>query len=98
MINLRASYRRCCRFRFFIVWVTGVIEIVLGVMILCPHFRARVGVIFGALFARRAAREYLHGDGRDTVRGHRNQPRRALDKGRPAIPAYCVDMVGDAAC
>ena len=34
-------------FPFLIVWVTGLIEIALGVMILCPHFRARVGVIFG---------------------------------------------------
>lgn len=28
-----------------IVWVTGVMEIAMGVMLLCPHFRANVGVI-----------------------------------------------------
>jgi len=30
-----------------IVWVTGVMEIGMGVMLLCPHFRARVGVVLG---------------------------------------------------
>lgn len=28
-----------------IVWVTGVMEIIMAVMLLCPHFRANVGVI-----------------------------------------------------
>lgn len=30
-----------------IVWVTGLMEIAMGVMLLCPHFRARVGVLLG---------------------------------------------------
>ncbi len=30
-----------------IVWVTGLMEIGLGVMLLCPHFRPRVGVLLG---------------------------------------------------
>jgi uncharacterized membrane protein len=30
-----------------IVWVTGVMEIGMGVMLLCPHFRPRVGVLLG---------------------------------------------------
>lgn len=30
-----------------IVWVTGLMEIGMGVMLLCPHFRARVGVLLG---------------------------------------------------
>lgn len=30
-----------------IVWVTGLMEIGMGVMLLCPHFRARVGVMLG---------------------------------------------------
>lgn len=28
-----------------IVWVTGIMEIAMGVMLLCPHFRPRVGVL-----------------------------------------------------
>jgi uncharacterized membrane protein len=28
-----------------IVWVTGLLEIGMGVMLLCPHFRANVGVM-----------------------------------------------------
>ncbi|WP_418152524.1 hypothetical protein AB8615_00955 [Litorimonas sp. RW-G-Af-16] len=28
-----------------IVWVTGVMELIMAVMILCPHYRANVGVI-----------------------------------------------------
>ena len=31
----------------FIVWVTGLMEIGMGVMLLCPHFRPRVGVLLG---------------------------------------------------
>lgn len=34
-------------FPYVIVWVTGVMEIGMGVMLLCPHFRARVGVLLG---------------------------------------------------
>ena len=34
-------------FPYFIVWVTGLMEIAMGVMLLCPHYRARVGVILG---------------------------------------------------
>lgn len=30
-----------------IVWVTGLMEIGMGVMLLCPHFRPRVGVLLG---------------------------------------------------
>jgi uncharacterized membrane protein len=30
-----------------IVWVTGLMEIAMGVMLLCPHFRPRVGIILG---------------------------------------------------
>lgn len=30
-----------------IVWVTGIMEIAMGVMLLCPHFRPRVGVLLG---------------------------------------------------
>ena len=30
-----------------IVWATGVMEIGMGVMLLCPHFRPRVGVLLG---------------------------------------------------
>lgn len=30
-----------------IVWVTGVMEIGMGVMLLCPHFRPQVGVLLG---------------------------------------------------
>ena len=30
-----------------IVWVTGLMEIAMGVMLLCPHFRPRVGVLLG---------------------------------------------------
>ncbi|GGX65932.1 hypothetical protein GCM10011309_15270 [Litorimonas cladophorae] len=30
-----------------IVWVTGLMEIAMGVMLLCPHFRANVGVVLG---------------------------------------------------
>lgn len=30
-----------------IVWVTGSMEIGMGVMLLCPHFRPRVGVLLG---------------------------------------------------
>lgn len=32
-------------FPYLIVWVTGLIEIGLAVMLLCPHFRARVGIL-----------------------------------------------------
>ena len=28
-----------------IVWVTGLMEIAMGVMLLCPHYRPRVGVV-----------------------------------------------------
>ena len=34
-------------FPYFIVWVTGVMEIAMGILLLCPHYRARVGVILG---------------------------------------------------
>ena len=34
-------------FPYFIVWVTGLMEIAMGVMLLCPHYRPRVGVILG---------------------------------------------------
>ena len=34
-------------FPYVIVWVTGLMEIAMGVMLLCPHFRPRVGVILG---------------------------------------------------
>ena len=34
-------------FPYVIVWVTGVMEIAMGVMLLCPHYRARVGVFLG---------------------------------------------------
>ena len=34
-------------FPYFIVWVTGGMEIAMGVMLLCPHFRAGVGVLLG---------------------------------------------------
>lgn len=30
-----------------IVWMTGLMEIGMGVMLLCPHFRPRVGVLLG---------------------------------------------------
>jgi len=33
-------------FPYLIVWVTGLVEIGLGVMLLCPHFRRRVGILF----------------------------------------------------
>ncbi len=32
-------------FPYVIVWVTGLMEVAMGVMLLCPHFRARVGVV-----------------------------------------------------
>ena len=34
-------------FPYLIVWVTGVMEICFAVMLLCPHFRPRVGVLLG---------------------------------------------------
>ena len=34
-------------FPYLIVWVTGGMEIAMGVMLLCPHFRAAVGVLLG---------------------------------------------------
>ena len=34
-------------FPYFIVWVTGGMEIAMGVLLLCPHLRARVGVMLG---------------------------------------------------
>ena len=34
-------------FPYVIVWVTGVMEICFAVMLLCPHFRPRVGVLLG---------------------------------------------------
>lgn len=30
-----------------IVWVTGVMEIGMGILLLCPHFRPHVGVVLG---------------------------------------------------
>ncbi|MEP3655459.1 MAG: hypothetical protein ABJO36_11240 [Litorimonas sp.] len=30
-----------------IVWVTGLMEIGMGVMLLCPHFRPHIGVMLG---------------------------------------------------
>ena len=32
-------------FPYLIVWVTGLMEIGMGVMLLCPHYRPRVGVV-----------------------------------------------------
>ncbi len=32
-------------FKYLIVWATGVIEIVIAVLLLCPHLRPRVGVV-----------------------------------------------------
>ena len=32
-------------FKHLIVWVTGLMEIGMAVMLLCPHFRPRVGVV-----------------------------------------------------
>jgi len=29
----------------FIVWVTGLMEIGMGVMLVCPHFRPRIGIL-----------------------------------------------------
>ena len=34
-------------FPYVIVWVTGVMEICFAVLLLCPHFRPRVGVWLG---------------------------------------------------
>ena len=34
-------------FPYLIVWVTGLMEIGFAVMLLCPHFRPRVGVLLG---------------------------------------------------
>lgn len=34
-------------FPILIVWVTGLMEIAMGVMLLCPHFRPRVGILLG---------------------------------------------------
>ena len=34
-------------FPILIVWVTGIMEIAMGIMLLCPHFRPRVGVLLG---------------------------------------------------
>ena len=34
-------------FPYVIVWVTGVMEICFAVLLLCPHFRPRVGVLLG---------------------------------------------------
>ncbi len=36
-------------FPYVIVWVTGGMEIAFGVLLLCPHLRARVGILL-ALF------------------------------------------------
>jgi len=34
-------------FPYVIVWVTGVMEICFAVMLLCPHYRPRVGILLG---------------------------------------------------
>ena len=34
-------------FPYLIVWVTGGMEIAFGVLLLCPHYRAAVGVLLG---------------------------------------------------
>jgi uncharacterized membrane protein len=34
-------------FPYVIVWVTGLMEIGFAIMLLCPHFRPRVGVLLG---------------------------------------------------
>ena len=34
-------------FPYFIVWVTGGMEIAMGILLLCPHLRPQVGVMLG---------------------------------------------------
>lgn len=34
-------------FPYFIVWVTGGMEIAFGVLLLCPHYRSAVGILLG---------------------------------------------------
>ena len=34
-------------FPYFIVWVTGGMEIAMGLLLLCPHLRANTGIILG---------------------------------------------------
>ena len=34
-------------FPYFIVWLTGGMEIAMGLLLLCPHLRANTGIILG---------------------------------------------------
>ena len=62
-----------------------------------PAFSPARGRVARPVPARRAARQYLYGDGRHSVWRWREQPRRALDPRRATIPAHCNYLLGDAA-